>query len=315
MMKKIYFVFSVVLSFLFLNITYLTAYANEFNLHGNPEVVGHNYDYTVNVGDSLVDISRQFNVGYFEIKEMNPDQDIVRLQEGQQLVIPSQFVLPNTPHEGIIINLPELRLYYYQNNGKKLFTCPVGIGRKNSETPLVTTKVIKKEANPKWRPTDNTRREALEKGVVLPAHYTTGPDNPLGEYALYLAVPFYLIHGTNDPSGVGIRSSGGCIRLYPEDIKMLYEQVAIGTPVTIVNQPFKLGWNGDELELEAHVSLGHKQGESLSAADMGRLKVLLNPYITNQKAVIDWDQVSIVAEERAGIPKVIGHRAGSSSVE
>src|SRR5690606_4886128 len=201
-----------------------------------------------------------FNLGYEEIVRANPGVDPWLPGEGTEIVLPTQFVLPNAPYEGLVINLAQLRMFYFPPAKKveprKVITHPVGIGKVGWATPEGTTKVTAKTKNPTWYPPASVRKEHAAAGDPLPAKVPPGPDNPLGTHALRLGWPSYLIHGTNKPYGVGLRSSHGCVRFYPEDIARLYDMVPIGTKVTAVNQPFVFGWQDDVLYMQAFPVLG-----------------------------------------------------------
>ncbi len=205
--------------------------------------------------DTLSDIARRFNLGYEEIVRANPGVDPWLPGEGTEIVLPTQFVLPNAPYEGLVINLAQLRMFYFppatKGEPRKVITHPVGIGKVGWATPEGTTKVTAKTKNPTWYPPASVRKEHAAAGDPLPAKVPPGPDNPLGTHALRLGWPSYLIHGTNKPYGVGLRSSHGCVRFYPEDIARLYDMVPIGTKVTVVNQPFVFGWQDDVLYMQA----------------------------------------------------------------
>jgi L,D-transpeptidase ErfK/SrfK len=204
--------------------------------------------------DTLSDIARRFNIGYEEIVRANPGVDPWLPKAGTAIVLPTQFALPDAPRSGIVINLAALRMYYFpprkKNELQTVITHPIGIGMVGWTTPLGTTKVISKRANPWWNPPSSVRKEHLEDGDPLPQRVPPGPDNPLGKYALGLAWPSYLIHGTNQPYGVGIRASHGCIRMYPEDIALLYDDIPVGTTVTVVNQPTVYGHRGESVYLQ-----------------------------------------------------------------
>ena len=217
-------------------------------------VVGELQITQADADDTLSDIARRFNIGYEEIVRANPGVDPWLPKAGTPIVLPTQFVLPDGPRSGIVINLAALRLYYFpprkKNELQTVITHPIGIGMVGWTTPLGSTKVIGKRANPVWNPPSSVRKEHLEDGDPLPKAVPAGPDNPLGKYALSLAWPSYLIHGTNQPYGVGIRASHGCIRMYPEDIALLYDDIPVGTSVTVVNQATLYGRRGDSIYLQ-----------------------------------------------------------------
>jgi L,D-transpeptidase ErfK/SrfK len=211
------------------------------------DVIGIPTFYMTGHSENLLDIARDFDLGYVEIRAANPGVDPWLPGEGKELVVPTQFVLPDAPRHGIVINLPELRLYYFPAKGEPL-TFPIGIGREGYETPVGHTRIASKRVHPVWIPTASEHEESPSlRDKVGP-----GPMNPMGEYALYLAWPGYAIHGTNHPYSIGRRDSHGCVRLYPEDIEKLYRLIEVDTPVTIVNQPAKVGWSAGELYLEIH---------------------------------------------------------------
>ena len=206
----------------------------------NGDVVGAVRSYTVKNHDSLAKIARHFDLGMVELLAANPGITTQNLRAGTILIVTNSHVLPR-PHTGIVINLPELRLFYFLDS-HYVMTFPIGIGREGWDTPLGVTRIAIKREKPTWTPPDSIRAENPKLPRIVPA----GPNNPLGNYALDLALPAYAIHGTNRPASVGLRSSHGCIRLYPEDIATLFHVVKVGTKVTIIDTPVKLGWQGFE---------------------------------------------------------------------
>ena len=223
-------------------------------------MVGETYRIVIDTEETLADVARQHNVGHEEIRNANPTVEFWLPPVGAQVILPKRHILPRAKREGIVLNVPEMRLYYFPepcttDRECMLITHPVSIGRMDWQTPLGTTHVTAKVTNPTWRPPDSIRREAEEQGIHLPAQIPPGPNNPLGAYALYLGLPGYRIHGTNRPYGVGMRSTHGCVRMYPEDIEVLFREIPIGTPVQIVSQPVKFGWTDDTLFMEAHPPL------------------------------------------------------------
>jgi L,D-transpeptidase ErfK/SrfK len=219
------------------------------------EVVGQLQVTTVGPDDTISDIARRFNLGYEEVLRANPGVDPWLPGVGRQLVLPTRFVLPDAPYEGLVVNLAALRVYYYpkRKEGEVLqtvITHPIGIGKVGWQTPEGVTKVTAKRKDPIWTVPVSVRAEHKKNGDPLPARVGPGPDNPLGAFAMNLGWPSYLIHGTNKPYGVGMRSSHGCIRLYPEDIAPLFQAMSIGMKVTVVNQPIAFGWEGDALHMQ-----------------------------------------------------------------
>lgn len=266
--------------------------------------------------DTLSDIARRFNLGYEEIVRANPGVDPWLPGEGTQIVLPTQFVLPDAPREGLVINLAQLRAFYFPKPKKGepqvVITHPIGVGKVGWETPVGTTKVTTKVKNPTWYPPASVRKEHREAGDPLPAKVPPGPDNPLGAFKMNLGWPAYLIHGTNKPYGVGMRSSHGCIRMYPEDIAGLFGKISIGTKVTVVNQPFVFGWHEDSMYVQAFPVFEDDDREHPKAAD-----ALLNAAISDEMwqkvkehgATIDLELVNAMVQEPRGIAMPVSRQA------
>jgi len=273
---------------------------------GNPgQLIGTIGFYLTDANDTFIDIARRFDVGYVELRAANPDVDPWLPGDGRVITIPTIHLVPDAPHDGIVINLGELRLYYFTEKSASASSYPIGIGQEGHDTPRGTTRVVDKVIKPTWFPPPSIHQEKPE----LPAAIPPGPDNPLGDYALYLGWPGYLLHGTNKPAGVGRRVSHGCIRLYPEDIASLFQHVAVGTPVTVVNQPIKLGWVGNDLLLEVHPSpaqvdeieaSGTFTPEAIDGLDR-LVRTAAGPKVDR----VDWDRVLEIAKERSGMPERI----------
>lgn len=286
------------------------------------DMIGTVQRTVVGTEDTLSDIARRFNVGYEEIVRANPGVDPWLPGAGREVVVPSQYILPDAPREGIVVNLAAMRLYYFPARDKQaakdspqvVYTYPIGVGRVGWATPLGATKVVRKQKDPVWRPTPSIRKEHAENGDPLPAVVKAGPDNPLGNRAMYLGWPAYLIHGTNKPYGVGLRSSHGCLRLYPEDIEKLFDQVGVGTAVRVVNQPFVFGWHDDELYVQAYDVLEDDtrdwqgaQQKLLSRSLAKRVRQALK----ERGETVNWDAVSAVSHDPRGIPLSISVATGS----
>ena len=265
--------------------------------------------------DTLPDFARRYGLGHDEIVAANPGVDPWLPGRGTRVVLPTQFVLPDTPREGIVVNLASLRLFYFperqEGEPQVVVTHPIGIGREGWRTPLGRMRITQKVENPTWTPPASVRREHARQGDILPAVVKAGPDNPLGLHAMRLSRPSYLFHGTNKPFGVGMRVSHGCIRLYPEDIAELFQEVPVGTKVNVVNQPYLAGWTNGELVLEAHAPL---------AEDAKRLKGSLEPMVKvvearagDDPAAVDWSRAESAAREARGIPVPIS--PGSPDLE
>ena len=219
----------------------------QYRIPDEGDIVGERYTITIeNHEDTLVDVARRHNIGFEEIRMANPDVSLWVPGKGTEVVIPAQYILPPGEREGIVVNLSELRLYYYPADKPGIVeTYPVSVGREEFATPVGKTKTTVKVKDPAWSPPESMRREAKERGEPAPSVVPPGPDNPLGRHAILLGLPSYLIHGTNRPDGVGMRVSRGCIRMYPEDIESLYDRVPSGTQVNLIDAPFKAGMASD----------------------------------------------------------------------
>jgi L,D-transpeptidase ErfK/SrfK len=239
---------------------------------GEPEIV------FATEADTLSDLARTYGLGYDEIIAANPGVDPWLPCAGTPVVLPTQYVLPDTEHRGVILNIATKRLFYFpavaEGEAQRVLTYPIGIGRVGWETPLGATTVVAKAKDPHWWVPQSVRREHAEMGDPIPSVVPPGPDNPLGHRVLKLDMPGYLIHGTNAPYGVGMRVSHGCVRLYPENIEFLYELVEVGEAVTIINEPYQFGRRDGTLYFEAHEPLE----DDLEPADE-RLAALLDKQV------------------------------------
>ena len=209
--------------------------------------------------DTLLDIARRHQLGHDEIILANPGVDRWLPGEGTPITLPTRYILPAAERVGLVLNVPEMRLYFYPPakaaETRVVRTYPVSVGRMDWETPLGSWSIISKQTDPVWRPPASIRAEAAARGETLPEVVPAGPNNPLGRHALRLSIPSYLIHGTDKPWGIGMRVTHGCLRMYPEDVEALYDEIPVGTPVRIVKQPAKTGWFMDTLYLEVHPPL------------------------------------------------------------
>lgn len=264
------------------------------------EVVGEVASRTTSKDDTLIDIAVDHDLGYLQIVAANPGVDPWVPPPGTDVVLPTARILPEVDRQGIVINLPERRLYYF-DRGYLVDDFPIGIGRDGLETPKGRTTVVRKQEAPAWRPTAAARRSDPDLPAVIPA----GPDNPLGAYALYLGWPTYMIHGTNRVYAIGRRATRGCVRLYPDDIAKLYAAVKVGTPVTVINQPYKLGWKGGELFLEAHPTMQQgraiEEKEPLQPSNVDA-RILVTKKAGDAAARVDWAVVDKVIREHRGVP-------------
>jgi L,D-transpeptidase ErfK/SrfK len=297
------------------------------------DVIGAVATVTARQEDTLVDIARRHGLGYHDIVRANPGVNIWLPGEGAEVVIPTRFVLPPGPRKGIVLNLPEYRLYYYPESAEGepayVMTYPISIGRMDWETPLGMTSVVAKVKDPSWYPPKSVRDEHAAEGRPLPRIVPPGPQNPLGKYAMRLGLPGYLIHSTNRPAGVGMRVTHGCIRMFPEDIEYLFPNVDVNTPVRIINEPVKLGWFGTKLVMEAHPvleSVAPEVDAGLVAADVdvdtgdgAAVDVIPQPKdpltsvteqfiaVTDARAgELDWDEVEALIDRSDGIPADAG---------
>jgi L,D-transpeptidase ErfK/SrfK len=276
-------------------------------------VVGEDQHQTTVYEDTLYDLARQYSLGSEELIRVNPDVDPWLPGAGKVLTIPGRHILPSGPREGIVVNLPEHRLYYYPKPKHRelpqVVTFPVSIGKMDWHTPLGETQVINKVRNPIWYPPAGVRAEHEAAGDPLPPFVPPGPDNPLGNFALRLAAGkgTYLIHGTNNPIAVGLAVTHGCIRMYPEDIATLFGEVPVGTKVRIVNEPVKVAWVDGELLLEAHPPIDD-QGQSIDV-DVDRFADLLRQAVGDSVVAIHWDYAREVLQRADGLLAIVGLEA------
>ena len=284
----------------------VNAVANTYILPPEDQyMVGQLKELTIGRDTTLSDQARNYNVGFNEIRLANTGIDPWLPQNNSKILLPTQHLLPDTERKGIVLNVPEMRLYYYPEPADEqvpvVVTHPISIGRGDWETPLGKTRIINKKVNPDWRPPESIRKEHLADGDYLPEVVPAGPDNPLGDFALRLNIPGYLIHGTNKPYGIGMRVTHGCVRMYPEDIAEIFNQVEINTTVNIIHQPYKFGWYLDTLYLEAH---------PLVDKDNNFVKDLASLYMAVQKInrelgeamEVDWQDALKIASTPSGIP-------------
>ena len=270
--------------------------------------------------DTLLDVARDYNIGQNEIVLLNPAIDRWMPGTQAQILIPKNRILPDTPRKGVTLNLPEYRLYYFSKDHKTVTTHPVSIGRQDWNTPLGKTKIVQKKKDPTWTPPISIKKEHAAEGDILPDVVPAGPDNPLGLFAIRLAVPGYLIHGTNKPYGVGMRVSHGCVRMYPEDIEKLFPEVRVGMPVYIVNQPVKIGWYNNKIYIEVHPQL---EGEELAYEilydqTMGLIKAAFfkryqQKWENQRNLVVNAKALREALEYKDGLPVAITHTTAVDS--
>jgi L,D-transpeptidase ErfK/SrfK len=260
--------------------------------------------------DTLTDIAHRYSLGYYEIIRANPHVDVWLPGADKDVMLPGRRILPPGPREGIVVNLPEHRLYYYPTpHGREkpvVITYPVSIGKMDWRTPLGATTVISKIRNPAWYPPESIRKEHAENGDPLPKVVGPGPDNPLGDFAMRLAAGHgeYMIHGTNNPTAVGMSVTHGCIRMYPEDVAALFAVVPVGTKVRLINEPVKVAWVSGELLLEAHPPVD-EEGQAVEP-DLQVLSAKLDHALGDSTAAIHWDLARATLQAANGIPTVVG---------
>ncbi|MBV8783136.1 MAG: L,D-transpeptidase family protein [Gammaproteobacteria bacterium] len=276
---------------------------------GSP-VVGEDSTVRTVYEDTLPDLAHRYSLGYYEIIRANPGTDVWLPGAGKDVVLPGRRILPAAPREGIIVNLPEHRLYYFPkprgHEQPVVITYPVSIGKMDWRTPLGETRVIAKVKKPSWFPPESVRKEHEANGDPLPKVVPPGPDNPLGEFAMRLAAGngTYLIHGTNNPTAVGMAVTHGCIRMYPEDVAALFALVPVGTKVRLINEPVKVAWVEGQLLLEAHPPVDD-EGQTIEP-DLELLSRRLDAALGANTAAIHWELARATLQAASGIPTLVG---------
>jgi L,D-transpeptidase ErfK/SrfK len=271
----------------------------ELSVAKGDDVIGRLAFVTLEKGDTLPDIARHFSLGINAVSAANPRVDVWVPQAGERIMLPLSFILPDAPRKGIVINLAAMRLFQFMSNSESLtvLTYPVGVGTEERPSPTGQMYVERKVPRPTWHVPASIARDHLKRGDPLPAAVLPGPENPLGEYALYLSKSTYLIHGTNKPASIGLRATNGCIRLYPEDVKKLYENTQVKTPVFIVNQPYLLGQYKGVVYMEVHAS-----PENLDTVEFDKMYTKLRNIEKESGRTLDWSKVKKVLAEALGIP-------------
>jgi L,D-transpeptidase ErfK/SrfK len=254
--------------------------------------------------DTFPDLAREYGLGYDELVEANPGIDPWLPGMNTPILLPTQYVLPDVPRQGIVLNIASKRLFYFPkvNEGEpiQVLTYPIGIGRVGWETPLGEAKVVAKQTDPTWYVPASVLKEHAENGDPLPAVVPPGPDNPLGRHSMRLDKPGYLMHGTNQPYGVGMRVSHGCVRLYPENVEVLYSLVTVGEKVNIINEPYLAGWRDGELFFESHRPL-----EDDAVSPEQHLQAIFEKFRKQSGAFAELeekDQAKAIASEALGVP-------------
>lgn len=293
------------------------ARAASFELTGPDQtVVGQDQIVTTVYTDTLYDLARKYGVDSQELIRVNPGIDPWLPGAGKQVIIPGRFILPAGLRSGIVVNVPEHRLYYFPKRRRGqpqiVITYPVSVGKLDWNTPIGLTQVTQKLKHPAWYPPAGVRKEHLAEGDPLPKVVPPGPDNPLGQYALRLAAGggTYLIHGTNNPVAVGMPVTHGCVRLYPDDIEALFPLVPVGTAVHIINEPIKVAWVDGQLLLEAHPPI-NDDGDSVEP-NVDAFAALLQKAVGDSTVAINWDYAREVLAKSDGQLATVGLQADAS---
>ncbi len=255
--------------------------------------------------DTFADLGKTHDLGYLEMVAANPGIDAWLPGVGTQIVLPTRYILPPGPREGVVINLAEYRLYYYPKNKPVVYTYPLGIGREGWDSPISNTTIAVKTPNPGWTPPQSILREHAEAGDPLPAYVPPGPDNPLGPYKLTLGLPGYLIHGSNKNFGIGMRVSHGCFRMLNHNVLELADLVPVGTKVRIINEPYKLGVSEGKLYLEAHATISDDDNVSVVDKHDAVVKLLSKSDRVKDAYSLNWERVRQLVAAEEGIPEPI----------
>ena len=279
-------------------------------------LIGQDQQIQAQTTDTLLDLARKYSVGYWEIQEANPKVDMWLPGQGTNITIPGRFIVPPVEHKGIVVNLPQHRLFYFPKARRHeqpiVITYPVSPGEGEFPTPVGVTRIIRKVPHPVWIPTAHILKAHALAGDPIPKIWPAGPDNPMGEWALEttLSRGEIYIHGTNNPMAIGMSVTHGCVRLYPEDIAALFPIVHVGTPVTIVNEPVLASLQDGELYLEIHPPT--TSNHVPAPPDYDQISKIIDAAIGKNAVAIDWDKVRQVATQANGIPQLIGIQADYS---
>lgn len=282
-----------------------TSMGATYVLPHNGNIIGNIQYATVQPDDTLSSLGLRHGVGGYEMIEANPGVSFRDPPIGAQLLVPSRFILPEGERKGIVINLAELRLYFYHPDGVHVSTYPIGVGQEGWDTPLGKNTITRMRENPTWVVPDSILENHLRHGKVIPKVKPAGPDNPLGNYAITTGFKNIVIHGTPQPKAVGLRSSHGCIRMTNEDVGDLYQKVKVGTPVQIIHQPTKIGKLDNKIYLEAHVPVS----QALNAADYRDVGTLIKNVTSKLSAGsyrVEWQEVDKLQQSHQGYPQPIG---------
>ena len=287
---------------------------NYFMVDEKVDVLGRLAVMRLEKGEALPEIARHFSLGINTLAAANPGTDIWLPKAGDRIVLPLSFILPEADREGIVINLAAMRLFSFKKEGnlQAVATFPVGVGSDERPTPKGLMHITRKKFQPTWYVPASIAADHRKKGDPLPAAVPPGPLNPLGEHAFYLSQAGYLIHGTNKPASIGLRATNGCIRLYPEDIKRLFDTTPVKTPVRIINQPYLIGRRNGMVYLEAHAPF-----EESGAGELKKVQDKLKKIEKDTGLALDWGKVETVLAETRGIPVVVSAigAGGETTVE
>ncbi len=285
---------------------------NDFSVAKGDDVIGQLAVIRLEKGDTLPDIARHFSLGINAVSAANPGVDVWVPEAGERIMLPLSFILPDTPRKGIVVNLATMRLFQFRGDERSMVvsTYPVGIGTKERPTPTGQMHVERKTTRPTWHVPASIAEDHRKKGDILPPEVPPGPLNPLGECALYLSKSGYLIHGTNKPASIGLKATNGCMRLYPEDVKTLFNATPVNTPVVIVNQPYLIGQRSGVLYMEAHTPM-----EDSGAVELEKIYAKLRNIEKKAGRTLDWKKVKEVQAEARGIPVPIFEMTQGSGKE
>jgi len=298
--NKIFMFFLFIICIVSVNQSYSLCFYPPQNVNKDT-IIGSIQTTQVQINEDFSDIAMKFGVGYYEILEANPGIDPDDPPVNTAIVVPTQYLLPTELKKNtIVVNLAEMRLYYLPNSEDKIYIFPVGIGKEGWDTPIGERKIIEKIMHPMWKVPDSIYKFRTYLGEKIPKIVPYGPNNPLGNFALRLSQGEYLMHGTNSPRGIGRRSSAGCIRLYNQDIEVLYHNVFIGTKVIIINEPYKISVIDKNLYLEAHMPL-MEQRLQMDKNMKGVIKLVMDT-AKKYNLVVDRAKVMCIVNEHIGVP-------------
>lgn len=278
-------------------------FATTFQIDPNSDIIGKMEYVIAKQGDTLYTIGRAHDIGMLEMQEANSSIKSEKIKAGTKIIVPSQYILPPGERNGIVINVAELRVYFFPTDRPDIvMTFPLGIGKQGWSTPIGETTIVQKRENPSWTPPPSIRAEAARRGHSLPEVVPAGPNNPLGAYAINLGWTNYRMHGTTAPTSIGLRSSHGCMRMYPEDIDQLFHNVNVGTKVRIIYEPYKLAVNNGKMYLEAHELFPDNYYQINHSDKFSDLKnnILTTQFPNSDK--INWEEIRFLVKETNGYP-------------